>query len=88
MVIVMFNAMLVLVIGMEEIVLTRRLMLRIVTNNGDIHILYNCVFLIMYCFRFHNAQAHTSYCSRGCPSSWIGDKYCDRACKVRRESTH
>lgn len=23
-----------------------------------------------------------NYCSRGCPSSWIGDKYCDRACKV------
>ncbi len=22
------------------------------------------------------------YCARGCPSSWIGDKYCDRACKV------
>lgn len=24
------------------------------------------------------------YCARGCPSSWIGDKYCDRACKVRK----
>jgi hypothetical protein len=25
----------------------------------------------------------TQYCSVGCPDSWIGDKYCDRACRNR-----
>lgn len=22
------------------------------------------------------------YCSAGCPDTWIGDRYCDRACNV------
>lgn len=30
---------------------------------------------------WYQPMAHAQYCSRGCPSSWIGDKYCDRACK-------
>jgi len=24
----------------------------------------------------------TSYCASGCPDSWIGDKFCDRTCRV------
>mmetsp|Transcript_29765 Transcript_29765/g.41873 ORF Transcript_29765/g.41873 Transcript_29765/m.41873 type:complete len:1134 (-) Transcript_29765:66-3467(-) len=27
-------------------------------------------------------NANTNYCAVGCPDSWIGDKYCDRNCKV------
>ena len=28
-------------------------------------------------------SSYTSrYCSAGCPDTWIGDRYCDRACNV------
>ena len=29
-----------------------------------------------------NAPNFDKYCSKGCPDSWVGDKYCDRACKT------
>jgi len=30
----------------------------------------------------NNNNKDSKYCSAGCPDSWIGDKYCDRACKT------
>jgi len=33
-------------------------------------------------FNNNNNNRDGKYCSPGCPDSWIGDKYCDRACKT------
>eukprot|EP01117_Protostelium_nocturnum_P010349 TRINITY_DN3721_c0_g1_i2.p1 TRINITY_DN3721_c0_g1~~TRINITY_DN3721_c0_g1_i2.p1 ORF type:complete len:1019 (-),score=326.23 TRINITY_DN3721_c0_g1_i2:164-3220(-) len=31
---------------------------------------------------FSSALSSSDYCSTGCPNSWIGDKFCDRTCRV------